>query len=63
MLEGSIRRRWRSKVVCRHLQSREKNKMENIRGGKIDTMYASTPNFIDSLGKNIVMETGKPNLQ
>ena len=37
--------------------------MENIRGGKINTMYASTPNFIDSLGKNIVMETGKPNLQ
>ena len=37
--------------------------MENIRGSKINTMYASTPNFIDSLGKNKVMETGKPNLQ
>ena len=37
--------------------------MENIRGSKINTMYASTPNFIDSLGKNKVMETGKPDLQ
>ena len=37
--------------------------MENIRGSKINTTYASTPNFIDSLGKNKVMETGKPDLQ
>ena len=37
--------------------------MENIRGSKINAMYASTPYFIDSLGKNKAMETGKPNLQ
>ena len=37
--------------------------MENIRGSKTNAMYASTPYFIDSLGKNKAMETGKPNLQ